>query len=393
VRDELRRKAVEVFRDKFGRSPRWLAAAPGRVNLIGEHTDYNGGHVLPMAVDRHVAVAADVSRRSACRAWSELGGQMAEFDLARTEGWQLEHWAAYVAGTGAVLVWEGLKLVAIDAAVVADLPAAAGLSSSAALEVASALAFLAAAGQEARVDRRRLAQLCQKAEHTFAGVKCGIMDQFTVACAEQGKALYLDCASLFSQQVALPEGLAVLVADSRVPRRLAEAEYNSRREDCEEAARKMSAQLGRRVHLAEVDHDELLRWGRKAMSERQFRRARHVVGEELRTARAVEHLRRGQLEAFGELARESHRSLAEDFEVSCPELDTLVRLACGIEGVYGARLTGAGFGGSAVVFCAAASAGTVADEITVAYEAATGHKTKPVAVRPAEGARVESAAG
>jgi galactokinase len=389
VNQDLRGRAVEVFRDKFGRSPRWLAVSPGRVNLIGEHTDYNGGHVLPMAVDRHVIVAADASRRPESRVWSELDGQMAEFDATRVADWQLERWARYVAGAGAILSWEGVRVVPVEAAVVADLPPSAGLSSSAALEVASALAFLAVADQRERFDKKQLAQICQKAEHKFAGVRCGIMDQFTVVCARAGRAIYLDCFNLFAQHVPLPRELGVLVADSRIPRKLAEAEYNQRREDCEEAARRVSAELGRRVHLAEVSHEELLRWGKPVLEERSFRRARHVVDEELRTARAVEFLKRGELEAFGELARESHRSLAEDFEVSCRELDILVRSACEIDGVFGARLTGAGFGGAVVVFCEAAQAERVSGELRDLYKVETGLDSLPMRVSPADGARVE----
>ncbi|MHC4915022.1 MAG: galactokinase [Planctomycetota bacterium] len=387
--DDLRQRAIAAFRKEFGHSPRWLAIAPGRVNLIGEHTDYNGGHVLPMAVDRRVVVAADASRGELSRFWSELDGTRAEFETGRTGGRRPEGWARYVAGTAAVLAWEGAQVKPVEAAVVADLPPGAGLSSSAALEAASALAFLAVAGQPDRFAPDKLALICQKAEHKFAGVMCGIMDQFSVMMGRDGEALYLDCHNLFAQHVPLPGNLAVLVADSGVPRRLADAEYNERRADCEAAADHMSTELGRRVNLAEVTHEELVSYGRKVLDERQFRRARHVVGEEMRTARAVEFLKRGQLEAFGETARESHRSLAEDFEVSCPELDTLVRLACELDGVYGARLTGAGFGGAAVVFCAASRTEEVAAQLRDYYKVETGLECAPARVRPASGARVE----
>ncbi len=390
MNQQLRQQAIEVFEDKFGRIPRWLAVVPGRVNLIGEHTDYNGGHVLPMAVDRHVVVAAGESRRAPnSRFWSALDGEMAEFDVTKTSNWKLARWARYVAGPGAMLGWKGLRVRPIEAAVVSDLPVSAGLSSSAALEVAAALAFVEASDGEKKFDRPQLARICQQAEHKFAGVKCGIMDQYSVACAREGRAVYLDCHNLFVQHVQMPDGLAVLVVDSKVPRRLADAEYNQRREDCENAAEKMSTELGRRVHLAEVSHDELTRWGKPVLEKRQFRRARHVIGEELRTARAVEHLKRGELEAFGELARESHRSLAEDYEVSCRELDILVKLAGEIEGVYGARLTGAGFGGSAVVFCRASAAEEAASRLRDLYKVETGKDSMPMITRPAAGASIE----
>jgi galactokinase len=178
-----------------------------------------------------------------------------------------------------------------------------------------------------------------------------------------------------------------------VPRGLAEAEYNRRREECESAAGKFSAEFGRRVQLAEVAAEEIERWGRRLLSEDELRRARHVVTEEERTARAVRHLERGELDDFGRAARESHESLAGDFDVSCPELDTLVRLACDIDGVYGARLTGAGFGGSAVVFCADQAAGEVAGQLRDRYKLETGLESMPERVRAAAGARLEMLEG
>jgi len=390
---DLRSLAVETFKERFGRAPRALAVAPGRVNLIGEHTDYSGGHVLPMAIDRHVAVAFDAAPGQRSRFWSVDFAEMAEFDQQSPAPAGAGHWANYVLGPAGVLAVQGRVLAAVDAAVAADLPRGAGLSSSAALETAAGLAFLTVAGKAGEVSPRMLALACQEAEHRYAGVRCGIMDQMTAGCAEQGKALYIDCHSLFVRQVELPAQLAVLVADSGVPRKLAEAAYNQRRADCESAARKFSKELGRRVQLAEVTHEELKEFGRKVLTATELARARHVIGEELRTARAAEHLRRRELEAFGELARESHRSLAEDFEVSCPELDALVAAACRLEGVYGARLTGAGFGGAAVVFCQAEAAEAISGELAAAYRARTGIETKPVRVRASAGARVESAAG
>ncbi|HOX06051.1 MAG TPA: galactokinase [Planctomycetota bacterium] len=386
---DIRSLATGLFRERFGRAPRALAVAPGRVNLIGEHTDYSGGHVLPMAVDRHVVVAFDAAGGQASRFCSADFPEMAEFDQRAPSSCGAGHWTNYVMGPAGVFSSQGRDIPAIDAAVAADLPKGAGLSSSAALEVASGLAFLSTAGCAGEVSPRSLALACQEAEHRYAGVKCGIMDQLSVACAEDGKAMYIDCHNLFVKTVELPAAMAVLVVDSGVPRKLAEAAYNQRREDCESAARKLSKELGRRVRLAEVTHDELNEFGRSALDKTELRRARHVVGEELRSSRAVDCLRRGDLEAFGELARESHRSLAEDFEVSCPELDKLVAAACRIEGVFGARLTGAGFGGAAVVFCRADGVGPISAELTAAYRARTGIETRPVLVRPSAGARVE----
>ena len=390
---DLRSSVIKAFEERFGRAPRALAVAPGRVNLIGEHTDYSGGHVLPMAVDRHVVVAFDVAKGESSRFWSVDFAEMAEFDQRSPGALSAGQWANYAMGPAGVLSGQGHALPALEAAIGADLPKGAGLSSSAALEVASGLAYLSAAGKAREVSSRMLALACQEAEHRYAGVKCGIMDQMSVACAEEDKALYIDCHSLFVRPVELPATMAVLVMDSGVPRKLAEAAYNERRESCESAARKLSKELGRRVQLAEVTHDELRELGRKTLEKTELKRARHVVGEELRTARAVEHLRRGDLEAFGELARESHRSLAEDFEVSCPELDKLVAAACKLDGVYGARLTGAGFGGAAVVFCRADGADVVISELAAAYRARTGIETTPVRVKAAAGAHIEDPSG
>jgi galactokinase len=393
VIERLRREAVESFRKHFGREPSCLAIAPGRVNLIGEHTDYNGGHVLPMAVDRHVVVAAAPVAGRKCRFRAALESETVEFEMGSPAGWKLPRWALYVAGVGALVAREVPGTTPVDAVIHADLPPAAGMSSSAALEAATALAFLAAAGREGELGGLRLARLCQRAEHEYSGVRCGIMDQYSVVSAREGRAVYLNCHNLRAHHVELPPGLAVLVADSRVPRSLVDAEYNRRREDCESAAGKFSAELGRRVQLAEVTAEELAHWGERLLSADELRRARHVITEEERTARAVRQLERGDLGGFGRTARESHDSLSEDFQVSCPELDALVRLACGIEGVYGARLTGAGFGGSAVIFCADAAAGEVAGQVRDYYKVETGLDSMPERVRPAGGARAERLEG
>jgi galactokinase len=390
IESSIKEKAIAEFTRQFGTQPAFIAQAPGRVNLIGEHTDYNGGHVLPMAVDRHIAIAASSAAGANTRIWSDRSQSMSEFKVASSSGsWQLESWARYVAGTATLLSWEGIQLSEIDAVIISDLPSDAGLSSSAALEVASALAFLAVAGASEQLKMERIARICQKAEHKFAGVKCGIMDQYSVACCQPGSAVYLNCANMRAKQIVLPPELAVLVVDSCVQRKLADAAYNQRRADCEAAADILSSQLGRRVALAEVSHSELARFGRKTLNPQQMMRARHVVGEELRTSRAVEYLKKGDLEGFGDMARDSHRSLAEDFEVSCPELDKLVALACDLEDVYGARLTGAGFGGAAVVFCAAQSAESVGSQLRDLYKIETGFETKVIKVQPVAGAAIE----
>ena len=338
-----RGQLLRAFAERFGRPSALIAEAPGRVNLIGEHTDYNQGHVLPVAIDRTVAVAA-APRGDACvRAYAVDFAEGDEFPLGAIVRLADGGWRNYLRGVAWALTQEGHALQGVDVVIGGDVPVGAGLSSSAALEVAVAGALLAASGVS--LEGRQMALLAQRAENEFVGVQCGIMDQFAAALGRRGHALLIDCRSLAVDPVPLgleEAGVTIVVVDSGVRRSLEAVPYNLRRQECAEAARLLGVAALRDVDAA------VLKAHRGALPDRLYRRARHVVTEEARVLAAVQALRRGDVETLGSLLNQSHASLRDDFEVSCPELDLLVELARGRDGVLGARLTGAGFGGCTV---------------------------------------------
>lgn len=352
VRSELKR----AFLTRFGGRPGGLrcALAPGRVNLIGEHTDYNGGFVLPMALALHTAVlfrplgrpclrihAADIDRHGEPDDEFAADGSIARLSDDR------RGWANYVRGVASVLQQRGIRLKGGELYIHADLPQGAGLSSSASLEVATALALLALAGRN--MPPQQIALACQKAEHTYAGVRCGIMDQSVVACARGGHALLLDCVSLIARNIPIRlKGWSFAVFDTGVRHKLAGSEYNRRRAECEHAARLFGVKTLRDASVA-----QLMQAGGK-LTASEHRRVRHVMTEDLRTAQFAAALARGDVEALGDLLYRGHASLRDDYQVSCPELDFLVEtLRRASEGPIrgacaGARMTGGGFGGSVV---------------------------------------------
>ena len=308
----------------FGRAPTAIGSAPGRVNLIGDHIDYAGGPVLPMSLslETHVATARSY-----------------DGDRFASERESDDAWTRYARGVLVELRAAGIDVPPVTVAVASDVPVGAGLSSSAALEVGVARAALALAG--ATLGSRELAILCQRAEHVHAGTPCGIMDQWCVVHAHPGEAILLDCASLGWRSVALPRGLSVEIVDSKVRHALRDGGYAARRADVEQAAAMLGVPLLAQLPLA--------RWPEiDALPARIARRARHVVRECARVEAAVDALARNDLDAFGALLLESHASLRDDFDVSTPELDEIVRHAAST-GALGARMTGGGFGGSAIV--------------------------------------------
>lgn len=327
--DAIEGRAQALYRRAVGRAPSAVASASGRVNLIGDHIDYAGGAVLPMAIAAHTAVAIGPSASGEDNFASEWSGD--------------SRWSRYAQGVllelRARLPESRALAMPRTVAVASDIPVGAGLSSSAALEVAVARAALADAAIE--LPPREIALLCQRAEHLHAGVPCGIMDQWCVAHARPGEAILLDCASLDSRPVALPAELAISLVDSGVRHALRDGGYAARRADVEEAAKQL-----RVAHLAQLPR---ARWPEiDALPERLARRARHVVREHARVGEAVAALGRGDLARFGELLSESHASLRDDFDVSTPELDAIVAEALR-GGALGARMTGGGFGGMAIV--------------------------------------------
>jgi galactokinase len=367
-----------AFERAFGREPELVSEAPGRVNLIGEHTDYNGGFVLPVGIDRTVGVAAVVGEDKRVRVSS------AEFD-ARDE-WSADaprrtgrrEWRDYVRGIAWALLDAGYDLPGADIAIAGDVPLGAGLSSSAALEVAVAGALCRVSGIE--IEAERMALLCRKAETQFVGVQCGIMDQLAAACSRAGHAMLIDCRLLEMEHVPLPKDVAIVVVDSKVRRALGDTAYNERREECAAAARALGVEALRDVEEANV--------GR--LQEPLRRRARHVVSENRRVMEAVEALRAGNVSRFGELMYESHASLSDDFEVSTSELDLLVELASRTEGVIGARLTGAGFGGCTVHLVERGAIGGFEAGVIGPYRDKTGMPAEMLVCRAVDGLTVSN---
>ncbi len=337
--------ACAAFENRYGYKPCWIASAPGRVNLIGEHTDYNAGFVLPMAIDYRTAIAAAPNPSKRIVIYSEAVAEEAIIELphglaADPKG----RWTNYIKGVLSGLLEVGIPVRGFNALIHSSVPAGGGLSSSAALEIATAALVQALAG--ATLDPLRTAKLCQTAEHLFAGVPCGIMDQYIGIFGREGQALLLDCRSLEATWLPFDDpAVTVLIIDTRVKHELAQGQYAMRRLSCEEAARAMEVPT-----LREADLDLLGRRARR-MSETAARCARHVISEIARTERAASCIRHRDWAAFGRLLDASHESLRTDFNVSSPELDVVVEAARSLRplgGVYGARMTGGGFGGCVV---------------------------------------------
>jgi len=384
------------FRQHFDGEPA-LYRAPGRVNLIGEHTDYNAGYVMPVAIGFYTYVAARARVDGRLRVHSTRFGETIE--LPCTEGVarlpRLEnalHWSEYVWGVAQSLQAHGLALPGADLLIHSEVPLGAGLSSSAALEMASALALSGSIG--AALDPLTLARLCQRAENECVGTRCGIMDQFAAAFGRQGYALCLDCRSLAYRPVPLDVRVRggtnraparLVICNSMIRHRLAAGEYSLRREQCERAAAVLGGALPRVHTLRDVTPDDLERV-RAPLGELLHRRSRHVVTENERVAAAAVALEAGDHVGFGRLMVESHRSLASDYEVSCDELDLLVRLALELDGVYGARMTGGGFGGCTVNLVRAEVVERFRVTIAERYEQATGQRPETYVCPSADGA-------
>ena len=377
------RRTLDAFRDLYGRPPR-LFRAPGRVNLIGEHTDYNDGFVLPIALERDTVVAAAPREDRRLRARSADHGETGEIDLDHPPSPRRGTWLDYVEGTARVIEERMGRLRGADLLVAGDVPEGAGLSSSAALEMALAAALASLAGWS--LDRRALALAGQAAEHRFVGTRCGIMDQLVSMLGQAGHALLIDCRTLDTRPIPVHgERAAILVFDSGVRHRHASGEYNVRRAQCEEAAARLGALLPGVRALRDVTPAELERHA-SSLSEPLRRRARHVVLEIDRTVKAATALAAGDLAGFGQLMFASHLSLRDDFEVSVPELDSLVQAARSAPGVLGARMTGGGFGGCAVALCESGAVDAAGAAIAKAFALRFGRAPAWFVTRAADGA-------
>jgi galactokinase len=372
------------FRRLYGTEPR-LFSAPGRVNLIGEHTDYNDGFVLPMAIDFKTVVAAAARDDRLVRVYSLNVDESGEFDLDAPGEGMRGIWLDYVEGVARVLESRGALLSGADMAVSSDVPVGAGLSSSAALEISTGLALVSLAG--ARVDRVALALAGQQAEHTFVGTKCGIMDQLVAALGRRSHALLIDCRSLDAEAIPMNiEGVSVAVCDTRVKHELSSSEYNKRRAECERGVELLREVLPGIRALRDVSEEQLAQYEER-LPEPIRRRCRHVVTENARTLLAAEALRTGDLVTLGQLMAASHRSLRDDYEVSSAELDALVEIEGRLSGVLGARMTGGGFGGCTVNLVQQDALEEFRAVVSREYHLATGRQTDIYVVEAGDGAR------
>jgi galactokinase len=379
--------ARQGFR-RFARgAPQGVAFAPGRVNLIGEHTDYNDGFVLPMAIREGVAAAFAPRQDGMLRVHAVNIGATREISIAQLgEGkGTVSGWFRYPAGVAWSMLADGVYAGGADVALAADLPSGAGLSSSAAVELSIARALTAVSGLE--WDPLAASVRCQRAEQVFAGVACGIMDQMAAACATEGHALLIDCRSLGAREVALSPAAPIVVMNSGVRRSLAASEYNVRRAACERAVTAVQSFVPQVRALRDVDRAMLDR-ARPAMDDVAFRRASHVIAENRRPEQFASALAAGDLSRAGHIMTESHGSLKELYEVSCPELDTLVALATSQPGCHGARLTGAGFGGCAIAMVDAGQVEPFMRSVSEGYRARTGLHADMIVGRASAGARI-----
>jgi galactokinase len=380
TRDESRHPASEIAKLLARRPAARVFRAPGRVNLIGEHTDYNGGFVMPAAIDLATYVAVETRDDRELLVSSERFDQRRQFPLddphARAEG----AWSDYVRGVAVTLQRAGFRLSGATLSIRSDVPVGSGLSSSAALEVACAQALLAVSG--ASLPGPELARLCQRAENDFVGVQCGIMDQFASCCARADHAMLLDCRSLAFRMIPLPARVRLVICDTKVRRELQFAGYNQRRAECEQGVRMLqsvdpSIRSLRDASLAILE--------RARLPEIIQRRCRHVIKENSRTLLAAETLESDDLALFGRLMYASHESLRDDYQVSCPELDLMVRIAQTLPGVYGSRMTGAGFGGCTLSLVHQEQAAEFGRKISEEYQRTTGIEPDVWTCRTADG--------
>ena len=373
------------FRTEIGREPH-LYRAPGRVNLIGEHTDYNDGFVLPAALELSTWVAAAVRPDRLLGVRSSRGGDVLTFDLDDPAPAPRHDWSDYVRGVAVMLQRAGHVLNGADLLIESEVPVGSGLSSSAALEVSTGYALLDCAG--IAVDRVQLALCCQRAENDFVGMRCGIMDQFIACHGTAAHALMLDCRSLAFRLVPIDPSVRIVICNSMVHHKLAAAgEYNLRRADCERGVALLKPALPTIQALRDVTMAQLSEHA-GLMPELTFRRCRHIITENDRVLRAAAALEAGQVAEFGRLMNESHRSMRDDYEITCPEIDSLVEIAWAMDGVLGSRMTGGGFGGCTVSLVRRDAVERVTTGIEADYRAATGKTPEIFVCSPGDGVGV-----
>ncbi len=373
---------TKAFEKLYSAQPR-IYRAPGRVNLIGEHTDYNEGFVMPVAINFSTFVAIGKRDDHLLKIHSDTFKEDATADLSRPPARRRKHWSDYPLGVAIKLQEAGYAISGADVLVHGEVPLGSGLSSSAALEVSTGLGLLDISGQE--IDRLELAKICQRAENEFVGARTGLMDQFISCFGKAGSAVMLDCRSLESEALPIPKSVKLVVCNTMVKHELASNEYNARREECEAAVRILARHLPRVNSLRDVSVDDVTRF-KGELGEVVFKRCRHVVTENERVRAAADALRRSDLQTFGELMYKSHDSLRDDYEVSCRELDALVKLAAQIDGVFGARMTGGGFGGCTINLVAANAVDEFTWAIKEGYALATQRNPEVYVCTSADGA-------
>ena len=368
---DIAAQTARQFINIYGRQPCWIAAAPGRVNLIGEHTDYNDGFVFPMAIERYLVIAADRPNPDTklIRLYSTHSDKPAIIDLAQPlKPYPRGHWANYPLGVIAGFLARGLNPGGFDVLIYSTVPLGGGLSSSAALEVAMATLLETITGR--KLDPVEKALLCQKAEHEYAGMPCGIMDQFISVLGQENRVLLLDCRSRKPELVPMTDPtVTVLIINTNVKHELTGSEYPVRRKQCEAAAKNLGVASLRDATA------ELLEQAQGRMDKVVFRRARHVIGEIERTVHAAEGVHAANWTTVGQLMYASHASLRDDYEVSCKELDAVVEIAerIGIKGgVFGCRMTGGGFGGCAVALVKTEAVDLISNRLAAEYRRKTG---------------------
>ncbi|HLI48540.1 MAG TPA: galactokinase [Chthonomonas sp.] len=383
-------RLVQQFEELYGAAPELLVRAPGRVNLIGEHTDYNDGYVFPAAIERDILIAASARRDRQVRLFSLDMGVSSTFTLDAIEkvsegkGLEGERWSNYPRAMAWALQNRGLSLRGVQAVLQGNIPPGAGLSSSAALLVASGLLLLSAAHQT--LDPVELALTAQQAEREFVGVNVGIMDQFISVLGQKDHALFIDTRTLHYEPVPLPtSGVVIVIANTNKPRGLVDSAYNQRRAECEEALAYLKRFLPSIRALRDVTPEAFAQW-EASLPEVPRKRARHVITENERVLQSVEALKKGDIARFGHLMNASHNSLRDDYEVSCTELDALVEAAWALPGVYGSRMTGAGFGGCTVSLVAEEALERFCQEVPKRYREATGREATILITRAAQGA-------
>jgi len=386
-RDDLE----SLFRQKFHHDPEVIVQAPGRVNLLGEHVDYNEGIVLPAAINRSVYIASNPQEDDLVTLYAIDLDDSTSFCLStleekiNIEGNPLPNWALYPAGVAWALKKSGLSVSGIKAIITSNIPIGAGLSSSAALEIAFATLWQAIERWD--LDRLSMARICQKAENDYVGLSCGLMDQFASACGVEGHALYLDIRSLDWEAAPLPKGTALIIADSGQRRALTNSAYNDRRASCEEAVKHLQEFFPNIQSLRDVSSTEFAALS-AFIPEIPRKRAEHIIKEIARVESALSALQRNDKQAFGALMYSGHNSLRDLYEVSTPELDLLVGLTRKIPGCIGARLTGAGFGGCTINLVEEQYAEEFIKDLKAAYKKETGSEIQVYLCKANQGASV-----